>query len=158
MLTSILLISTLVACSRKYVNQSTDLINSKEIQSPQSAEDNNYLKKKVYKIEDFEKLLESEKIITVKQRQVEMEFNRLQEKYPTEYYIDDDDKQVLRVYVFDSENERINAKLEYDKKTELMNMTYRKIYEVKNIMVFLMAGDDSNQYYQKVFLLTQKMQ
>jgi len=133
-------------------------MNSKEIQSPQSAEDNNYLKKKVYKIEDFEKLLESEKIITVKQGQVETELNELQQKYPTEYYIDNDDKQVLRVYVFDSENERINAKLEYDKKTELMNMTYRKIYEVKNIMVFLIAGDDSNQYYQKMFLLTQKMQ
>lgn len=51
---------------------------------------------------------------------------------------------MLRVYVLDSENERINAKSEYDKKTELINMSYRKIYEVKNIMMFLVAGDNSN--------------
>ena len=58
-------------------------------------------------------------------------------------------------YVFASENERANARKEYDEKTAAMNMSYREIYEVNNIMIFLIAGNTSNEYYQKISMIVE---
>ena len=38
-----------------------------------------------------------------------------------------------------------------------MLMTYREIYEKKNIMVILIAGDESNKYYLKVNSVIEKI-
>jgi hypothetical protein len=76
-------------------------------------------------------------------------------KYPTEYYLNGDKSQVLKIYVFNSQDERVKARTEYNNKTATMNMTYREIYEAKNIMVFLIAGDSKNECYQKVSTMVQ---
>jgi len=51
----------------------------------------------------------------------------------------------------------MKAKTEYDEKTATVNMAYREIYGSKNIMIFLMAGDTSNKYYEKISLIAQKL-
>jgi len=38
-----------------------------------------------------------------------------------------------------------------------MKMTEREIYEVKNIIVFLIAGDSRNECYQKVSSIIQEL-
>ena len=119
--------------------------------------DYTYLNKEIISVEDTEKLFKEGNINLVMLELVKSDFNRLQQKYPTYYNIDNDKTKVLKVYVFASENERVKARAEYDKKTATMNMTYHEIYEAKNIMVFLSAGVPPNEYYQRISSLVRKI-
>ncbi|MFL0269307.1 hypothetical protein [Candidatus Clostridium radicumherbarum] len=146
-------ILTLVGCSQQKLNQQTNSIGSKSTEIPITFNANS--KKKIIVLKDIEKLFINQKINLVKKDVEQSDFNRLMQKYPTEYYLNGDKNQVLKIYVFNSQDERVKAKTEYNNKTAAMNMTYREIYEVKNIMVFLIAGDSKNECYQKVSTMVQ---
>jgi hypothetical protein len=147
----------LVACSQQGVTKSNNKVDSNVIQGSKVLEDYTYLNKEIVSLEDTEKLFKQENIKLVKKELEKSDFSILQQKYPVNYYIDNDKNQMLRIYVFASENERVKARKEYDGKTASMSMKHCKIYEAKNILVFLIAGDASNQYYQKISLIAQKI-
>lgn len=52
---------------------------------------------------------------------------------------------MLKIYVFNFQDKRIKARAEYNNKNTTINMTYRETYEVKNVMVFLIAMDSKNE-------------
>jgi hypothetical protein len=83
----------------------------------------------------------------------------LQQKHSTIYYIDNDEKNLLYVFIFSSVKERKKAKLEYTEKTSMADIFFHnEIYEAKNIIVVIMAGDKSNIYYSKVASLMGKIE
>jgi len=148
-------ILTFVGCSQQKLNQQTNPVGSKlnEISNVSKANS----KKEIITLEDIEKLSVNKNINLVKKDLEQSDFNRLMQKYPTEYYFNGDNSQVLKVYVFNSKDERIKARAEYNDKTAAMKMTEREIYEVKNIIVFLIAGDSRNECYQKVSSIIQEL-
>lgn len=148
-------ILTFVGCSQQKLNQQTNPIGSKSTEISTTSNANS--KKEIITLENIEKLFINQKINLVKKDVEQSDFNRLMKKYPIEYYLNGDKSQVLKVYVLNSKDERIKARAEYNNKTATMNMTYREIYEVKNIMVFLIAGDSKNECYQKVSTMIQEL-
>jgi general stress protein 26 len=81
----------------------------------------------------------------------------LQQKHSTVYLIDNDKKKILKVYVFSSEEERKQARVEYNEKTAHTLMVYHEIHQSKNVMVILTAGDKTNHYYLKVSSAIEKI-
>ena len=148
-------ILTFVGCSQQKLNQQTNPVDSKSTEISNTSTANS--KKEIITLEDIEKLSATQKINLVKKDVEQSDFNRLMQKYPTEYYLNVDKSQVLKVYVLNSQDERIKARAEYDNKTATMKMTYREIYEVKNIIVFLIAADSKNECYQKVSTMIQEL-
>ena len=144
---------TFVGCSQEKLNQQTSSVGSKSTEISTTSNANS--KKEIIALEDIKKLFINQKINLVKKDVEQSDFNRLMQKYPTEYYLNGDKSRVLKIYVFNSQDERVKARTEYNNKTATMNMTYREIYEVKNIMVFLMAGDSKDECYQKVSTMVQ---
>lgn len=157
LITSAVLILFLIACSQDVVDKSKDIVDSNAIQDSKVLKDDVYLDKDIISLEDIEKVFKEENINLKMKELDKSDFAILQEKYPTDYYIDNDENHMLRIYVFASENERVKAGTEYDEKTATMDMTYRGIYEVKNVMIFLIAGDVSNEYYQRTSLIVEKI-
>lgn len=113
-------------------------------------ESSDYLSKDVISLQDIEKLFRNEGIKLVSKGLDKSEFYTLQQKHCTVYLFNNGIEKVLKVYVFSSEGERINARAEYSEKTALTSMVYHEIYGAKNIMIILAACDKSNEYYSRV--------
>lgn len=150
-----LLILTFVGCSQQKLSQQTNPVVSKSTEISNTSNANS--KKEIITLADIEKLSANKNINLVKKDVEQSDFNRLMQKYPAEYYFNGDKSQVLKVYVLNSQDERIKARAEYDNKTATMKMTQREIYEVKNIIVFLIASDSKNECYQKVSTMMQEL-
>lgn len=144
-----------VGCSQHKLNQQKNPVGSKSAEVITTPNTNS--KKEIITLEEIEKLFANQKINLVKKDVEQSDFNRLMQKYPSEYYLNGDKSQELKVYVLNSPDERIKARAEYDNKTATMKMTYREIYEVKNIIVFLIAEDSKNECYQKVSTMIQEL-
>ena len=67
---------------------------------------------------------------------------------PHDYIVDNYPYTFLTIYVFDSERQREKGRAEYDKRTKDYDKPPMEVYECKNIMVILTAGDRSNKIYK----------
>lgn len=157
-LATLVLALVVSSCSnQKESNNVKETPTSDVIQSSKVLKNYAYLNKEIISLEDTEKLFKEGNINLVKQELENSDFSKLQQKYPTYYYIDNDKTKVLKVYVFASENERAKARAEYEVKTATMDMLYHEIYEAKNIMVILRVGAPPNEYYLTISSLVQKI-
>jgi uncharacterized lipoprotein NlpE involved in copper resistance len=116
-----------------------------------------YLSKDLISLQDIEKLFKDEGVKLANKGSERAEFDTLQQKHSTVYLIDNDKKKILKVYVFSSEEERKQARVEYNEKTAHTLMVYHEIYQSKNVMVILTAGDKTNHYYLKVSSAIEKI-
>lgn len=80
-------------------------------------------------------MFKNENINLVKNDAEQFDFSKLAQNTPIEYYINNDENQVLKVYIFSSKDERAKARTEYNNKTATMNMAYGEIYEAKRDLI-----------------------
>lgn len=108
-----------------------------------------YLTKNIISLTDVVTLFEGNGI----KLEPEKEFSTfaLQNVRANNYLIKDTDTKHVSIWIFKSEEERKKAKAEWYDKTAIMDiMLDYEIYEAKNVMLILFAGDKSDELYKKV--------
>jgi len=77
---------------------------------------------------------------------------------PHNYLVNDQPYNYISIYVFESTRERKKAKKEYDRVTSNYDKPPYQVYEAKNILIILEAGDRSNEVYKNVFDIMKKLE
>jgi len=109
-------------------------------------------------VQSFEKAFKTDGInLVYKGDDKSSGFLFLQKKHCKIYYIDNSDVNQLYTFTFSSSSQREKARLEYNQSTAAANLSYREIYEAKNIMVILIVRDQTIDYYTKVKAVMEKL-
>ncbi len=108
-----------------------------------------YLQKEVLSLEDMEKLFTDEGFSLTRAEDGATSL-MLQVRNATVYYIHKKSSRKLDLYVFDSLIQREAARRELDKLSSYTGTIEHQVFEAKNVLAILWAGDLANEDYTQV--------
>lgn len=115
----------------------------------ESTDKDRYLEKEKLSLQDMEQLFADEGFNLTKAGESAGSL-MLQVRNASVFYIHKNNSRKLDIYIFNSDAQREAARQEFDRLTTFMSMISHQVYEAKNVLVILWAGELSNADYSNV--------